>query len=85
MCNPYGVRVGDHDGLDALYSDLGAMVKTKASGWDAWILSGNANVGALRMKASRRIPISNGGIDCPLAPLPGALSISAPARLSWCG
>ena len=66
VCNPpYGVRVGNHDGLDALYSDLGAMVKTKASGWDAWILSGNANVtGALRMKASRRIPISNGGIDC---------------------
>ncbi|MGC6482437.1 MAG: THUMP domain-containing class I SAM-dependent RNA methyltransferase [Synechococcus sp.] len=66
VCNPpYGVRVGDHDGLEALYTDLGQMLKAKASGWDAWILSGNAGItGALKMKASRRIPISNGGIDC---------------------
>ena len=66
VCNPpYGVRVGDEHSLEALYADLGNTVKAKASGWDAWVLSGNAGVtGALRMKASRRIPISNGGIDC---------------------
>ena len=66
VCNPpYGVRIGDEHGLEALYADLGNTVKAKASGWDAWVLSGNAGVtGALRMKASRRIPISNGGIDC---------------------
>ena len=29
------------------------------------VLSGNPKLtGALRMKATRRIPISNGGIDC---------------------
>jgi putative N6-adenine-specific DNA methylase len=29
------------------------------------LLSGNPELtGALRMKASRRIPVSNGGIDC---------------------
>ena len=66
VCNPpYGVRIGESDGLEALYSDLGQFVKRDASGWDFWLLSGNAAVtGALRMRASRRIPISNGGIDC---------------------
>ncbi len=66
VCNPpYGVRVGRDDALDDLYGALGNSFKTKASGWDAWVLSGNAAVtGALRMKASRRIPVSNGGIDC---------------------
>ena len=66
VCNPpYGIRVGDQAGLEALYADLGNTLKAKASGWNAWVLSGNAAVtGALRMKASRRIPISNGGIDC---------------------
>ena len=66
VCNPpYGVRIGDQDQLDVLYSDLGKTLKVQASGWDAWLLSGNAAVtGALRMKASRRIPVSNGGIDC---------------------
>ena len=56
--------LSDQD-LEALYGDLGAMVKTQASGWDFWLLSGNAGVtGALRMRASRRIPINNGGLDC---------------------
>ena len=57
--------IGDQAQLDALYGDLGRTLKAQASGWDAWVLSGNAAVtGALRMKASRRIPVSNGGIDC---------------------
>ena len=66
VCNPpYGVRIGERDDLEALYRDLGRTLKDQASGWDAWILSGNAEMtGALRMKASRRIPVSNGGIDC---------------------
>lgn len=66
VCNPpYGERIGDGDALEALYADLGAMVKERCSGWTLWLLSGNPQLtGALRMKASRRIPVSNGGIDC---------------------
>ncbi len=66
VCNPpYGERIGEADALEALYADLGAMVKERCSGWTLWLLSGNPQLtGALRMKASRRIPISNGGIDC---------------------
>jgi putative N6-adenine-specific DNA methylase len=66
VCNPpYGERIGDADTLEALYADLGAMAKERCSGWTLWLLSGNPQLtGALRMKASRRIPVSNGGIDC---------------------
>ena len=66
VCNPpYGERLGEPQELEALYADLGAMVKQRCSGWTLWLLSGNPELtGALRMKASRRIPVSNGGIDC---------------------
>ena len=66
VCNPpYGERIGEADQLEQLYSDLGAMLKERCGGWDLWLLSGNPELtGALRMKASRRIPVSNGGIDC---------------------
>ena len=66
VCNPpYGERLGAADDLEQLYGELSAMVKERCSGWTLWLLSGNPELtGALRMKASRRIPISNGGIDC---------------------
>ena len=66
VCNPpYGERLGGDQDLEALYNDLGVMLKQQCSGWDFWLLSGNPRItGALRMKASRRIPINNGGIDC---------------------
>ncbi|MFQ6538736.1 MULTISPECIES: THUMP domain-containing class I SAM-dependent RNA methyltransferase [Aphanothece] len=66
VCNPpYGERIGETAELENLYADLGRMVKERCSGWSLWLLSGNpALTGALRMKASRRIPVSNGGIDC---------------------
>ena len=66
VCNPpYGERIGERDALEPLYADLGRMVKERCSGWSLWLLSGNPELtGALKMKASRRIPISNGGIDC---------------------
>jgi len=66
VCNPpYGERLGAGEDLEQLYADLGAMVKQRCSGWTLWLLSGNPELtGALRMKASRRLPVSNGGIDC---------------------
>ena len=66
VCNPpYGERLGAMDDLDSFYGELGAFARREASGWQLWLLSGNPKLtGALRLKASRRIPISNGGIDC---------------------
>jgi putative N6-adenine-specific DNA methylase len=66
VCNPpYGVRLGADDDLEALYADLGRMMRERCGGWTLWLLSGNpALSGALRLKASRRISVSNGGLDC---------------------
>ena len=66
VCNPpYGARLGEGEDLEQLYADLGRMLKERCGGWTLWLLSGNPELtGALRMKASRRIPVSNGGIDC---------------------
>ncbi len=66
VCNPpYGKRVGFDKDLSLLYGQLGDCFKEKASGWDLWILSGNPTLTkSLRMKANKKIPISNGGIDC---------------------
>ena len=66
VCNPpYGARLGQGDDLEALYADLGRMVRERCGGWTLWLLSGNpALTGALRLKASQRIAVSNGGIDC---------------------
>jgi len=66
VCNPpYGARLGQGDDLEALYADLGRTVRERCCGWTLWLLSGNpALTGALRLKASRRIAVSNGGIDC---------------------
>ena len=66
VCNPpYGHRIGDEQQLEGLYRDLGTYAKQNAAGWQLWLLSGNRSLtGALRLKASKRIPVSNGGIDC---------------------
>jgi len=66
VCNPpYGVRLGKDENLEQLFFDLGQMLKQRCSGWQLWLLSGNpASTAPMRLKASRRIPISNGGIDC---------------------
>ncbi|WP_067327079.1 class I SAM-dependent RNA methyltransferase [Synechococcus sp. MIT S9504] len=66
VCNPpYGVRLGDSSELQELYRELGAVLKKDYGGWDLWLLSGNRELtAALRLKAKRRIPVSNGGLDC---------------------
>jgi putative N6-adenine-specific DNA methylase len=62
---PYGERLGASEDLPSLYAGLGRVLRQRCGGWTLWLLSGNpALSGALGMKASRRIPVSNGGIDC---------------------
>ncbi|BEV36798.1 class I SAM-dependent RNA methyltransferase [Synechococcus sp. M16CYN] len=66
VCNPpYGKRIGNQKDLDHLYTTLGIFAREKAVGWQLWLLSGNPKLtNSLHMKTSRRIPISNGGVDC---------------------
>jgi len=40
-------------------------LKERCGGWTLWLLSGNpALSSSLRLKASRRVAVSNGGLDC---------------------
>ena len=66
LCNPpYGKRIGEEQELIDLYSKLGDFLKQNCSGWTFWLLSGNPKLTKyLKMKASLKIPINNGGIDC---------------------
>jgi putative N6-adenine-specific DNA methylase len=66
VCNPpYGARLGADEDLEALYADLGRLLKERCGGWTLWLLSGNpALTSSLRLKASRRVAVSNGGLDC---------------------
>jgi len=66
LCNPpYGKRIGDEQELIDLYSQLGDFLKQNCSGWTFWLLSGNPKLTKfLKMKASLKVPINNGGIDC---------------------
>ena len=59
------ILIGNESELFSLYEDLGRFCRAKASGWELWLLSGNPELSrALRMKASCRYQVSNGGIDC---------------------
>ncbi len=66
LCNPpYGKRIGSNANLKNLYEELAKFIKINASGWTFWLLNGNRELSSsIHMKASRRFPISNGGIDC---------------------
>ena len=66
ICNPpYGKRIGDENQLPSLYKELGNYCKKQASGWDLWLLNGNPKLSKyIGMKASRRLQVNNGSIDC---------------------
>lgn len=62
---PYGTRLGDEDNLRDVYRDLGFTLKTRFSGWDVFILSGNKDlIGDLKLKASRKHFVYNGALEC---------------------
>jgi putative N6-adenine-specific DNA methylase len=68
LCNPpYGVRLGDEEGLKPLYKKLGDVLKRRFNGYTAFLLVGNAALApCIGLKASRRIVLFNGPIECRL-------------------
>lgn len=53
--------------LAAAWKSLGTFLKREAPGANAFVLSGSAGATqALKMRASRRIPVTIGGVDCRL-------------------
>jgi putative N6-adenine-specific DNA methylase len=62
---PYGKRLGEAGALGGLYSALGDRLKAIGGNSTAWILAGNRELSKkIGLKASRRIPIFNGPIEC---------------------
>ncbi len=61
---PYGVRIGTEGDLEETWQQLGTWLKDVGQG-EAWVLSGDpALTSHLRLKATQRVPVVNGGIDC---------------------
>ncbi len=64
---PYGERLGSPDALRPLYRALGDALKRRATGATAWLLVGNLELAkSIGLKASRRIVLFNGPIECRL-------------------
>lgn len=62
---PYGERLGDGDELHQSWRALGRFLHERCHGAVAWVLSGNPELTrALGLRASRRIPVWNGPIEC---------------------
>jgi putative N6-adenine-specific DNA methylase len=69
LCNPpYGMRMAPEDErIESIYRAMGEAFKKRCRGWTAHVLSGNpAATRYMGLKASRRIPLMNGPIDCRL-------------------
>ncbi len=68
ICNPpYGERLGDARELGDFYKLLGDVFKQRFKGWTAFVLTGNKELAKrVGLKASRRIPVYNGLIQCTL-------------------
>jgi putative N6-adenine-specific DNA methylase len=64
---PYGERMGETGELAGLYSLLGDVLKQRCKGTSAYILCGNSELAKhIGLKATRRIPLWNGPIECRL-------------------
>lgn len=64
---PYGERLGEEEELKALYKLMGDSFKQKLKGWNCFVFTGNLELAKhIGLKASRRIELFNGAIDCRL-------------------
>lgn len=66
ICNPpYGERLGDAAELGEFYKLIGDVFKQRFKGWTAYVLTGNKELAKrVGLKASKRIPVYNGSIQC---------------------
>ncbi|NQZ19852.1 MAG: RNA methyltransferase [Bdellovibrionales bacterium] len=61
---PHGIRLGDEFFLEELYKEFAYNLKKSFSGWQMWLLSGEAKwTRHLKMKAEKKFPVDNGGVD----------------------
>jgi len=64
---PYGRRMGECEQLADFYERFGDRLKGHARGATAWLLVGNRELAKrIGLRASRKIPVFNGPIECRL-------------------
>ena len=64
---PYGERIGHGEALPQLWSTVGDVLKQRFGGWTAFLLAGDRQLAnQVGLKASRRIPLFNGPLECRL-------------------
>ncbi|HDJ27901.1 MAG TPA: class I SAM-dependent RNA methyltransferase [Proteobacteria bacterium] len=68
VLNPeYGERLGELEALTATYRRIGDFFKQRCAGFRGFILTGNRELAKkVGLKASRKIPLYNGPIECRL-------------------
>lgn len=68
ICNPpYGKRLGEEEALRPLYKEIGDVLKQRCKGYTAWLFTGNLQLAkSVGLKATRRIVLFNGPIECRL-------------------
>lgn len=64
ICNPpYGERLGDREGLPALYRELGQVLLREFPGWKAAIFTAEKELGmALELRSERQYSLYNGAL-----------------------
>ena len=64
---PYGQRLGEEEELKKLYREIGDVLKQRCNGYTAYLFTGNLELAKhVGLKASRRIVLFNGPIECRL-------------------
>jgi putative N6-adenine-specific DNA methylase len=64
---PYGKRLGEVEELKPLYKEIGDVMKKRCTGYTAYLFTGNLELAkSVGLKASRRIVLFNGPIECRL-------------------
>ena len=64
---PYGKRLGEEEALKPLYKEIGDVMKQRCKGYTAYLFTGNLELAkCVGLKASRRIVLYNGPIECRL-------------------
>lgn len=64
---PYGERLGEEEALKPLYRQLGDAMKQRCTGYTAYLFTGSSELAkCVGLKASRRIVLFNGPLECRL-------------------
>ena len=64
---PYGVRIGEDEGLAKAYPLWASTMKQKLSGWRTYFLTSDLRMPKLmRLSPSKKTPLYNGALDCRL-------------------